>query len=542
MTEKNLTVFIPAIKKNVAFQDDLVKKIAEVTPIQRAIDKCRYLGVNEKNIHLITDSEDIRLIARRNRIGVYWDQEIVWDKKNIEKSFYEYFLSKCMLAQFVLILSPYGVLITESIIERAINALKKSDKEILKPVIRDGRKLFDRKNYDLIESIIGPKKQINLVECEAFILLKSKVIKNGLSNHKKIMPWEMGHEFFEIESFQDWWVCEKLLKRKRIVFRVIGNNQVGMGHIFRTLSLAHEITDHEVLFVCDYNNKVAVKELASYNYWLGIYKSEKIIEEIINLKPDLVINDILDTDKSYINKLKNNKIKIVNFEDLGNGAALTDLTINELFDEPTFPAKNIKWGHEYFFIRDEFEKAQPHIWSNEIKGILITFGGTDTNNLTQKTLENIIDFCEKHQIKIFVVTGPGYIYKKRLTKYLEISGYKDIKFTFGTGVISNIMEQTQIAISSNGRTVYELAHMNIPSIIISQHNREDTHLFANEKNGFINLGLHQKIGTESNLIYHLKELVTDTKLRRALFENMIPINFLENKKKVVGLITELLEQ
>ena len=41
------------------------------------------------------------------------------------------------------------------------------------------------------------------------------------------------------------------MQKKRIVFRVIGNKRVGMGHVYRSLSLAHELHEHEIFFVID---------------------------------------------------------------------------------------------------------------------------------------------------------------------------------------------------------------------------------------------------------------------------------------------------
>ena len=67
----SLTIFIPALKKETIFQDDLVKKLSGVTLVQRAINKAKKLGVNKKDIHLLTDSEEISLIAQRNGVGVY---------------------------------------------------------------------------------------------------------------------------------------------------------------------------------------------------------------------------------------------------------------------------------------------------------------------------------------------------------------------------------------------------------------------------------------------------------------------------------------
>ena len=49
-------IFIPAIKKNVAFADDLVKKLADKTLIQRVINKARKI-VSEQCIYVVTDSE-----------------------------------------------------------------------------------------------------------------------------------------------------------------------------------------------------------------------------------------------------------------------------------------------------------------------------------------------------------------------------------------------------------------------------------------------------------------------------------------------------
>ena len=46
--------------------------------------------------------------------------------------------------------------------------------------------------------------------------------------------------------------------KKKNTFRVIGNKTIGMGHIYRALTLAHEITDHEVLFVCDEESEIVV--------------------------------------------------------------------------------------------------------------------------------------------------------------------------------------------------------------------------------------------------------------------------------------------
>ena len=58
--------------------------------------------------------------------------------------------------------------------------------------------------------------------------------------------------------------------------------------------------------------------------------------------------------------------------------------------------------------------------------------------------------------------------------------------------MSRMMEGVDLAICSAGRTVYELAHMHIPSIVLAQHEREARHTFARADHGFAYMGIMRK--------------------------------------------------
>ena len=57
--------------------------------------------------------------------------------------------------------------------------------------------------------------------------------------------------------------------------------------------LAHELHDHEILFVTDTQNHVAVDAIVKRDYWLGVYEPNRVVEEIGRLHPNMVINDCL---------------------------------------------------------------------------------------------------------------------------------------------------------------------------------------------------------------------------------------------------------
>jgi len=541
MQEKpKLIVLIPAIKKNVAFNDDLVKKIAGIPLIQRVINLAAKL-TDLSNIFLITDSEEIELIATRNSINFFYDKAVDLTTKPLDVNSFKSIRSQIISTDYLLWLSPYSPLLELEVINDAISKLQKSNKVLLQTYKSIDVSQIHQDVESFMLNFITNQPFYHKTLAKDFFIAKSSLFantENKTINKNSILNYEIPRSLLHINNFREWWVCEKLLIRKRIVFRVVGNKEVGMGHIFRALTLAHEITDHEVMFVCSEEDYDAVTKIAGYDYWLGIFKKEKILQEIINLKPNLVINDMLSTSEEEVKKLIANKIKVLNFEDVGTGAQFANIVINELFDRPVLPHKNILWGRENFFLREEFENAKKHKSFDSVKSILICFGGTDQNNLTQFILDGILNFCITKKIGIHIVVGPGYSYLKELTE--KAKHYKNVELTSGTGVISSIMEKSNLAISSNGRTVYELAHMNIPAIIISQNEREGTHHFASKENGFIYVGSINQVDLLDKVLINLKRLVEDSSLRKTLFKNIKRNSFDGNLERVLKLLYSLL--
>jgi len=519
----NALLVIPAIKKNAVIPDQLIKKLNGITLIQRAINIAKKLT---NNILIVTDSQEISLIAKRNNIEFYFDNKLAIDSSTIIEIVKE--IVKDKKQKYILLYRANAPLVNSTILKEAYQEFLLDTKYILSSVKTLGKQIFEYKNDNLVN-----------IENNYFIELKAFYIFEKKSENIKYKSFVIDEEHsIEIENYQDWWICEKILQRKKIIFNVIGSIKIGMGHIYHSLSLAHEITDHEIIFVCDEQYEIAVERIAMMDY--KVIATSNVQKTIIDLNPDMVINDILNTNLEYIKSLKQNNIKVVNFEDLGSGVQKADLVINELYDVPQLKGNNFLWGYEYLALRDEFEDAKPHIFEDNVISVLITFGGTDQNNLTLVTLKSIIKLAQEQNIKIYIVCGGGYNFKEELELYLNHHNYKNIELTYSVGVISQIMEQTQIAFSSNGRTVYELADMNIPAVIISHHEREDGHTFASLEKGFITLGVYDKDKTSSLINNKFEKLVLDNDYRKLLFLNISKYSFRENKKKVVKKILELI--
>ena len=176
-----------------------------------------------------------------------------------------------------------------------------------------------------------------------------------------------------------------------------------------------------------------------------------------------------------------------------------------------------------------------------VNSILVTFGGSDPRNLTLRILNKILPWCREKSLSVRVVVGTGYQHLEALnpiiTKFSDV-----VSFTNSTGVISDLMENCQIAICGNGRTIYELAHMSIPGIVISHHKRELSHKFACAKNGFIRMGTLDKENSLNNLFRHFKKLCINDDYRKNLWEKSSRHDFINNKQKVLKLIYNLIEE
>ncbi len=171
--------------------------------------------------------------------------------------------------------------------------------------------------------------------------------------------------------------------------------------------------------------------------------------------------------------------------------------------------------------------------------MLITFGGTDVDDFTRRTLDCIEPVCRERGIRIRVVAGPGYAHKEAMEAHVAALGSSLVEFTYATNVMSRMMEGADLAVCSAGRTVYELAHMRVPAIVVAHHEREARHTFARAHNGFAYLGIMDAI-SDDRLRSAFLELL-EPEARRRLFDRQNGFTFARNKAQVIKRMLALLE-
>ncbi len=537
-------IIIPAIKKNAVIPDQLVKKLAGVTLIERGIGTARDVCPPE-DVYVLTDSQEIELICERAGVGCRRNKDLKFTSLNIVAEMRDVLGELAQKYGHCIVLRASCPLITWVDVEDAWHRYLEAGADSLVTVKSVHQRIWGvqgRNLEHLLDEAEGEREVV--VESRALIILRSEALLKTLASGyaarlTNVVPYFLNDRAIEIQSYQDWWICERLLLRRHVVFVVAGWPAIGMGHIYRALMLAHEITSHKITFVCTRESELAVESIARKDYRSVRQGGEELWETVLGLRPDLVVNDILNTDAEYMGKLKAAGVRTVNFEDAGEGAASADLVINALYDQADSTPQSL-CGPGYFCLRDEFAGARRNPFRPDLKTLLITFGGTDQRNCTKRVLDIVEPVCRERGIAVRVVVGPGYAHRYDMESHVKELNNPLVSFTWATNVMSRMMEGADLCICSAGRTVYELAHMRIPSLILATHEREARHTFARAVNGFIFMGLMDEV--DDAQIRRCFTSLLDNRLRGRLHRRMAKLDFSANKLKVVGLMLSLLEK
>ncbi|MFZ6050877.1 cytidylyltransferase domain-containing protein [Halocola ammonii] len=372
-------------------------------------------------------------------------------------------------------------------------------------------------------------------ETGSFLICRSDVISESSRIGESVDLFLLnGAEQIDIDSHEDWNLCEYYLARKKVLFVVSGYPEIGMGHVYNTLMLADELVAHGVTFLVDGKSDLAFNKISQTHYKLFKQEHTDIAEDINKINPDLIINDRLDTTEQYMSSIQKKGRLIVNIEDLGAGADMADMLINAMYPEKHDEEHHQFSGPKYFCLRPEFLYSEPvKNIKKEVKNVLLCFGGVDPNNLTAKTVASIYDYCQQHVIDITVVAGLGYENIDSLGEWTNLTVYRDVAH------LSELMASADLIFTSAGRTTFEVASMGIPGIVMAQNSRELTHAFASPENGFCTLGLGAEI-TEKEILENFRSLVENVKLREEMHQQLLSQDVKSGRKRVVQLIETLL--
>ena len=495
------------------------------------------------DVVITTDDSEIALLSEKFGASVIRrSEELSTDETPLDPVVYDAMVQKEKLAfdeyDLVITLQPTSPLIKTSTLDQVIEKFEDFAIDSVITVVDDRRLSwgYDENNERFFPNYIERKNRQDLPkdfkETGAILATRRKFVNEFSRLGTNIDIVEVSQEeSVDVTNYEDWWIAEKYLQRKKIAIVPNASESVGTKHINRCLSVASKLVFHDILFLLEESHQLGIDIIEKYNYNYKIYDGkDDLINCLRDYSPDLLLNDIADTSSEYISILRDEGYFVINFEDLGTGSGLANVVFDALY-EHDLSEKNIYTGYEYYLLRDEFYFQPQKIITHAVNNVLITFTGEDEDNLTEKVINSILS--TNYEGRINVIVGLTYPDLEGLISKYESN--QSIQIYQNVSNISEFMFKADIIFSSASKRMYDICSLGVPTICLCQNERELSHVFANESNGFINMGLGADVEMQQ-LIEQFVNLVNDYDLRVAMNKRMLSIdlkNGFENMESVI---------
>jgi len=127
-------------------------------------------------------------------------------------------------------------------------------------------------------------------------------------------------------------------------------------------------------------------------------------------------------------------------------------------------SENVFSGYKYSILKKEFLTSKH---KNKRSLVTLSFGGVDPNNITLKILRYLSK--TSHLDDLLIVLGPGY--KHKTSHLLDMVG--NSKVYRNPKNLVDIFASSKVVITSVGVTLQELFRLGTPSVIITNHNKDE---------------------------------------------------------------------
>lgn len=297
----------------------------------------------------------------------------------------------------------------------------------------------------------------------------------------------------------------------------------------RCLSLAAELTEQglNVTFLSRFQEGIEkIRSLGFKVIEMTVLDTPVLLNEAIQIIGQMQSNNIhgividsYNVSPEYFNRLEPHA-RIAYIDDINSFIYPVDIIINgninatELNYIKHSKAQQMLIGIEYNMIRREFRSLPKRVITREIRQIMLTTGGSDSFRVSYRLIRYILTNLSFKNYQINLIVGTAFLNKAELYQLAGI--HKNLIIHENPSRMSEIMMESDVAISSGGSTPYELCACGTPTLAF---------IMAGNQTGIVKkmdeLGLVQSIGwhnemTESGFIKALLDLEFDYMKRKEM--------------------------
>jgi UDP-2,4-diacetamido-2,4,6-trideoxy-beta-L-altropyranose hydrolase len=262
------------------------------------------------------------------------------------------------------------------------------------------------------------------------------------------------------------------MANKKVIIRVDGNSNIGLGHVYRGIALAEMLKDEfGVEFITRIDTTISPIKESGFDF-IYIPEGVALLDEPNWVKANYSTDAIIVLDgynfiETYQQKLKDLNYRLVYIDDLTQGTQKADLVINQSPGVKKSAYKAEKYtkfalGLNYALLRKSFIEFDREITKQkkEVKNVYISFGGSDYRDFSLKAVKVVLEI---NNIKtVNVVLGAAYqskgifdLHNSKLKIYKHLSEKE----------VFTVMKNSDLAIVPASTISIELASLGLPMIL-----------------------------------------------------------------------------
>jgi spore coat polysaccharide biosynthesis predicted glycosyltransferase SpsG/CMP-N-acetylneuraminic acid synthetase len=327
---------------------------------------------------------------------------------------------------------------------------------------------------------------------------------------------------FTVHDLEDFWMAERLLREPRVLFRVDGGAGLGMGHVYRSLAIADALRGSaraDIAFLMNADHPEGLVTVSRSGYpvrVVGDGRLETYLEHIRDFAPAILINDLPALEDAYLRALSRLGATTVNLvdtpEDLETTEHYEQVIVSVMQQERETP-EGFYAGPAYAILREQFRGRAKEV-RQEPRLVLLSFGGSDPQGLTLKAARALSALDPA--VDLLAVAGPAFAGRAELEALAQRLPRRLRIIQEAGGHIAELMLEADVMVGSGGMSVYEIAALGTPGIILGQNAREDRRMLEFARHGTVTyLGLGTDVD-DATLAGAVAALLADASRRREM--------------------------
>jgi UDP-2,4-diacetamido-2,4,6-trideoxy-beta-L-altropyranose hydrolase len=324
-----------------------------------------------------------------------------------------------------------------------------------------------------------------------------------------------------------------------LIIRADAGTAIGIGHIMRCIALGQgwRVRGGKVIFAGYCENNTLMKRLYEENFEFEEIKSDQpdlleieMIQDIVRRlrEPSWIVLDGYMFSPEYQEALRGEGCGLLVVDDYNHLPYYhADILLNQNIGAEKIqyncdPDTMLLLGPTYIMMRQEFfKRSQPEeLMPETANRILITFGGSDPDNITLKVIDSLWNLRIR-KLKIDIVVGPSNPNLSKVEKAVSSLRNRLLSMDSSIRLLVNpdmpqIMASADLAISAAGSTCWELAYMGLPLLAVVLAENQIGIAEGLEKAGAaINLGWGTLIDSDT-LCKQIEQIIFDQSTRRSM--------------------------